>query len=163
MFSRVERPNATYIHTRRLRRRGPRSLTALHRRSHNHVSPSLSHSSDSPPADDLCQSRSSSAVNFDFNKLSILQCNLRGWISHHDELEACLQLTSHPSLIFLNEILLDASIAHPVITGYELVGRHEKSATKRGIAVFAIDGLASDIVLLFKSIDTERMWFVFHS
>ena len=101
------------------------------------------------PADDLGQSRSLSAVNF--NKLSIIQCNLRGWISHHDELEAGLVSTLKPSLVFLNETLLNPSIEHPSLSGYELVGRHEDTATKRGVAVFGIKSLASDIVLLHKS------------
>ena len=160
---RDERPDATPLSSRRSRRRGPRSLISLSRRSVSQSNSFLSqtHSSLSPPADDLCQSRSISAVEFD--KLSILQCNLRGWISHHDELEACLNLVSLPFLIFLNETLLDASIERPELSGYELVGRHETASTRRGIAVFAKNGLASDIVLVHKSDLTERMWFILHT
>ena len=100
----------------------------------------------SPPADDLGESRSLSAVEFE--KLSILHCNLRGWLSHHDELEAHIHLLHNPSLIFLNETLLNKSVESPKLTGYELVGRHEDVATQRGTAVFALEGIVSDIVLM---------------
>ena len=43
------------------------------------------------------------------------------------------------------------------------MGRHEEIATKRGVAVYALNEISSDVVLLLKSEYSERMWFLLHS
>jgi len=98
------------------------------------------------------------------NTLTILQCNIRGWLSHSAELHGQIRLLpTPPSILLLNETLLNPSISVPKVSGYTLVGRHETASTKRGIAAYALDNIAPDIVLLSKSSDTERMWFLLHS
>ena len=170
-----ERPDASSNNSQRYRRRGPRSLEALKRRSRSSFSlpfnsfsatPARSPHNDranspSSSSEGLCQSRPPPAILI--NQLSILQCNIRGWISHHDELEVILDLQSRPSLIFLNETLLNQSIENPGIAGYDLIGRYEEVATKRGIAVYASTDISSDVVLLLKSSSSERIWLLLHS
>jgi len=92
-----------------------------------------------------------------------MHCNIRGWISHKDELHGHIVQSDCPSLIVLNETLLDESVENPQVNGYQLVGRHESASTRRGIAAFAKDSFASDVVLLEKSSVTERMWLIVHS
>ena len=99
-----------------------------------------------------------------FDALTVLQCNLRGWLSHKDELFGHLNSLGHlPSLIVLNETLLNPSVKHPDIPGYQLIGRHEEISTQRGIAAFALNAIAPDVILLSKSEITERMWLLIHT
>ena len=96
------------------------------------------------------------------NSLTLLHCNIRGWLSHKDELFGHMQFMDPlPSLVLLNETLLNNSVQDPTLVNYELVGRHEGAATRRGVAVYAHKAIAPDIVLLMKSPVTERMWFFF--
>jgi hypothetical protein len=98
-----------------------------------------------------------------FNSFTLMHCNIRGWLSHSDELYGHIRHQNFPSIVALNETLLDNSVQDPALPGYELVGRHESAATRRGIAVYALKELAPDVVLVSKSEDTERMWFVVHT
>ena len=98
-----------------------------------------------------------------FDCLSILHCNIRGWLSHRDEFLGHISLAKFPSLLFLNETLLDDSVQHPSIPNYELIGRHEHASSRRGVAAYAHYTIAPDAVLLKKSADTERMWFLLHT
>ena len=97
------------------------------------------------------------------NSLTVLHCNIRGWLSHCDELFGHIHTLNGPSLVLLNETLLDSSVSNPQIPGYQLVGRHEEIGTRRGIAAFAANAIAPDVVLLLKSKITERMWLRVHT
>ena len=166
-----------------MRRRGPRSQIAKDRRARraSFMPCSPSSSVDGvfslPSTDGLCESRPSSVADFsEFDsspheltvanfpfQLSILQANIRGWLSHRDEFVGHIAFLEFPTLLFLNETLLNESIAAPEIPNYELIGRYEDVSTKRGVAVFALKAVAPDIVVLLKSPASERIWLLLHS
>jgi hypothetical protein len=103
-------------------------------------------------------------AGFELDTLTILHVNIRGWLSHKDELVGHIEaLDRKPSILALNETLLDESVSDPKIPGYVLVGRHETAKTKRGIAAYALEAIAEDLVLLEKSKVSERMWLLLHT
>ena len=63
--------------------------------------------------------------------------NIRGLRSHRDELQAVLDLRSpRPTIVFLNETFLDASVESVNLPGYALISRKDRDARGGGIAVF---------------------------
>ena len=92
---------------------------------------------------------------------SMLQCNIRGYISHRAELEGQLRLrASLPQLVCLNETFLDDSVEDIKLGGYRLVSRRDRADGRAGggIAVFAQDLFAEQMILLKHSPDYERSW-----
>jgi hypothetical protein len=158
------------IYRTRRRRRGPRSRDARIKRAldrftsqHQQMSVLTTCSSSSCSVDNIPLSSPCEAGQI-LNALVLLQCNIRGWISHKDELYGHIGLMEHrPSLVLLNETLWDASLQQPCLPNYELSGRHEKAATRRGVALFSRNEISPDVVFLEKSEVTERMWFYVHS
>ena len=115
------------------------------------------------PGDGLCQSRPDSpALHDSFN---VLHRNIRGFLSHRAEFEVVLALHDSPGFVCLTETLLDSSILHPSLTGYELVSRLDRRGGRSGggIACFAKTEVARRIVHIADSDDFERSWLIIHS
>ena len=163
------RPDASNLSSKR-NHRGHRSFRVLVRRScpqpyrFSNTVLSQTRKSHLPPADGLCESKPLSAV--DFTSLTFLHCNLRGWISHHTELEGYLKLQpAFPSIICLNETLLsNKGVDFIGLTGYEKIARRDRDEQDGGgIAVFALSEIAHNLVLLYTSLVAERVWILIHS
>ena len=67
---------------------------------------------------------------------------------------------SLPHLICLNETLLDDPGFDPQLGGYKLISRRDRDDGRAGggIAVFALDGFAEQVIFLSHSTDHERSW-----
>ncbi len=103
---------------------------------------------------------------FSISSLRIVHFNLRGWLSHSAELESFLQHSEpRPDIVCLNETLLDKSVLDIQISGYACVSRRDRRDGRAGggIAVFAIDGIADNIVHELDVDDHERCWHIIHS
>ena len=136
----------------RTRRRGPRSREAVLRRSHAH--PVVSQEG---VGSCLAESSSSSSTPV----FSFLQCNIRGFVSHRAELESLLRTqSSSPQLICLNETFLDESVIDIHVGGYKLISRRDRCDGRLGggIACFAQDDIAEQVIFLEHSVDDERSW-----
>ena len=145
--------------TRRLRRRGPRSVDALFRRSHV----SQNSCPRQPRGNGLRQSRPQLPSLHD--SFVVLHHNIRGFLSHHAEFEMVLASHGYPAFVCLVETFLDSSMLHPTLSGYELVSRRDRGSDRfgGGVAVFAKSSLAARIVHLDDSAVCERSWHIIHS
>ena len=74
-------------------------------------------------------------------------------------------MSTKPMLVCLNETLLDASVESTGLGGYTLISRRDRDDGRSGggIALFAADCIAPQMVLLEKSEDHERAWHTIHS
>ena len=100
----------------------------------------------------------------------MLQCNIRGFSSHCVELEGQLRLLpTRPEIVCLNETLLevplDATAGRIELEGYTLISRRERDDGRvgGGIALFALDSIAPQVVLLEHSKEHERSWHAIHT
>ena len=143
----------------RIRRQGPRSSEATLRRSrrhHVHMHESFEQGGR------LCKpSLSPSCSDSSF---SLIHMNIRGFISHRQELEVYLALLNFPALVGITETFLDQSVANPSLHGYSLVSRLDRrdGRSHGGIALFARDNLASFVVHNGDSETDERSWYSLH-
>ena len=145
-------PMASPVHGEELRARGSiRSSDGLAREH-------LQHDRDNGP----CEAGPSI-----FKDFSLLQCNIRGFLSHRAELEGQLRLLpSVPSMVCLNETFLDESVSDDKLwlSGYRLLSRRDRCGrTGGGIACFAADRFIEHVALLEHSADFERTWHTIHS
>ncbi len=151
----------------RRRRRGHRSWAfRILRFNHRFARPSTFDVSDNsclPPVGGPSQAGPEPTDIQFHNFLTILHCNIRGWLSHRDELVGHFASIGRPAIIFLNETLLNESVENPALEEYILIGRHEAACNKRGAAVYAHFSIAPDVVLLKKSVAAERLWIVAHT
>ena len=163
------------LRSRRHRQRGPRSADALMRRSSGQVAmhanaycrnllPPSGGPSQSGPLPLVEQPMvQNSAVD---SVLSILHVNIRGWLSHHAELEAHIRLLpKKPMIVAVNESFLNASVSSVKLNGYELICRHDRDDGKQGggILVFIAIAYSSNVTLLKRSDTAERCWCLLHS
>ena len=143
----------------RLRRRGPRSLHALAKRSHR---TSLNSRSHRPQGGDLCKPKSvppSSVHSF-----TLLHHNVRGFLTRRAELEAHIEALRWPQLVALTETWLDASTTSPSLSGYCVVSRLDRGERQGGgVILFAHKSIASQIVHIGSSDFSERTWHILHS
>ena len=97
--------------------------------------------------------------------IRFLLVNIRGFISHHTELEARLSLLGHPEVVGVTETFLDPSVLAVSISGYKLISRLDRRDGRRcgGIALFAVTAIADRIVHTGDSDDHERSWHTLHS
>ena len=114
------------------------------------------------PGDGLCQSRPLSPVE-SYN-ITILHCNIRGFLSHTTELEGRLTLLSYkPMIITLNETFLDESVKAITLSGYSLISRRDRDCHGGGIALFCLESIFDAITHLKDSEEYERSWHTLHS
>ena len=158
------RPDASNFTRRRLRRRGPRSSDARIRRSERY-SKFSSHSQSLLSALDCDLRESRSLQSIVSQPITIFHSNVRGFISHSDELLGQIRnLNFYPSFITLNETLLDASVEQIELSGYMLVSRRDRCNREGGgIALFCIPELFDSIVHLENDEDFERSWHTLHT
>ena len=102
---------------RRRRRRGPRLLHALERRSR----PLYQESKRQPPGGSPGVS-GLEPLAFDM-KVTITYLNIRGFASHQVELEAYLRIHQFPSIVGITGPFLDASTKNICLSWYVLVSR----------------------------------------
>ena len=97
--------------------------------------------------------------------ITVLFLNIRGFVSHHIELEAYARIQGLPGIIGMTETLLDPS-TEKYIAEYALVsrlGRRVVNTKGGGIALFAREDVASHIVHVGDSEKFERSWFILHA
>ena len=147
----------------RLRRRGPRSAEAIIRRARGSQSESASVTTSLPHGDDPCKSGLMPPSVID--KFTILHHNIRGFLSHRDELEILLYKYEYPSFVGLVETFLDDSIQAPALTNYELLARKDRGGLRQkgGVILFVRNDLAKYAVQLGNSESAERVWVLLHS
>ena len=100
------------------------------------------------------------------NKVTVLFLNIRGFVSHHIELQAYLRICGMPSIVGITETLLDASTTTIVLAGYELVSRLDRRIgfpKSGGIALFVRSELVDRLVHVADSEMHERSWHILHS
>ena len=149
----MERPDAHY----KRRKRGPRSLTALERRRRRADCPTLT--TKQPGDRDSCQTES--FLSFESANFSVFHCNVNGFRSHADELDACLELLEEkPTFVVLNETKLNKTTSDEelTLTGYTLLSRRDRRGGQQGgsIACFVRVDAAASAVLLRHSEEDER-------
>ena len=100
---------------------------------------------------------------FSANDVVIVQFNLRGFLSKHAELASYVQLAG-PDVVCLTETLLDPSIDEISLPGYRLVLRRDRDDGREGggVAVFASDAIANNVVHIESSPSSERVWHIVH-
>ena len=148
---------------RRGRRRGPRSIAALiRRRPVQNV--------EEPIAEKVatnigCMPHGWSPCQSGLHCITFLHHNIRGFVSHKDELEILLKLHSYPCFVGLVETFLGPSIHHPKLNGYVVVARRDrgKRRQKGGILFLVREDLLRYVVHLGNSTVAERLWIAFHS
>ena len=125
-----------------MRRRGPRSEAAKHRR--------LQHTTG---AQDL------------HGSISFLLANVQGFLSAHAELTARIRLLNvPPDIVCLNETFLNQSIEEPVLEGYRLVSLRDRAdCFGGGVLVFARVAMADLVVQRHISEEAERIWITIHT
>ena len=135
----------------RLRKRGPRSFAACERRRLRRPQATTDHNS-------LLASSIFSATD-----LVIAQFNLRGFLSKCAELDSYVQIAG-PDIVCLTETNLDPSVGEIALTGYSLISRRDRDDGRAGggIAVFASDSIAPNVVHIESSTDSERAWHIVH-
>ena len=102
----------------------------------------------------------------DVSMLSILHVNIRGWLSHHVELEAHIRLLPKvPMFVVVNETFLNASVEAVKLSGYDIICRRDRDDGRQGggILVLASTPNALNVTLLKKSEVAERCWCLLHS
>ena len=99
------------------------------------------------------------------NKITLLHVNIRGFISHSAELEVHLAMCGMPNFVGITETWLKDSIEHISLAGYTLVSRKDRSDGRQGggIALFALNLVAAQIVHVADSTNHERSWHVLHT
>ena len=102
------------------------------------------------PDDGLCQSSSTSSV--ESHRVTILHCNIRGFVCHSAELAGRLSLlTEKPMLVALNETFLDEAVKDIKLAGYALVSRRDRLSHGGGIALFCLETVFDAITYLENS------------
>ena len=92
--------------------------------------------------------------------------NIQGLLSSIDELVGYLLLMKQrPSILCLNETFLDQSVGDVEIEGYKLISRLDRRDGRKcgGIAVYALQSVASQATFLFHSKQHERTWMLVHT
>jgi len=99
------------------------------------------------------------------DKFTILHHNIRGFLSHRDELEILLYKYEYPSFVGLVETFLDDSIQAPALTNYELLARKDRGCLRQkgGVILFVRKDVAKYAVQLGNSECAERVWVLLHS
>ena len=153
----LERPPGTSHSACRSRRRGPRSLAALRRRSQAHLI------RESSQGDGRCETGDPSPLQFEHFSFELL--NIRGFLGKRVELEGHLRLAeSLPQLVALNETFLDKSVHAIRIAGYSVISRRDRrDGAGGGIALFARVSVSESITLLEHSATHERSWHILHA
>ena len=145
--------------SRRLRRRGPRSLHAVDRRCRLDTQNSGLHR---PRGSSLCKSKLALPSNDCF---TLVHLNMHGFCSHRHELEVQLEVLGYPDFVAITETVLDKSTISPALYGYELISRLDRRDGRSGggIAFFARSALAKTVVHMGDSANHERSWHTLHS
>ena len=145
--------------SRRLRRRGPRSLLSLRSRQKRFGKEALWQ----PPGGDPCESGSEPSLQD--NSFTLSHANIHGFTAHRAELSLFCSLAGHPGLIALNETLLDESVQNVSLDGYVLVSRLDRRSggSWGGICLFACQDFARSVSHLGDSDTHERSWHTLHS
>ena len=92
--------------------------------------------------------------------ISILFYNIQGMLSHLPELVASIRLSeTRPSLVCIVETFLDVSVENVDLEGYDEVARRDRDDGRKGggVVVYACKDISSRIVLLEKSVSSERV------
>ena len=91
--------------------------------------------------------------------------NIRGFISHSDELSAVLEAEKWPTYVGITESKLNNPVQEPVLHGYRLVSRRDRGGGSPGggILMFAREGFEDTIVHIENSKEFEHTWHVIHS
>ena len=97
--------------------------------------------------------------------ITFLHHNIRGFISHKDELEVLLKIHSYPCFVGSMETFLDPSRHHPKLNGYVVVARKDRGGLRQkgGFFCFVRDDLLRYVFHLGNSSVAERLWIAFHS
>ena len=135
----------------RLRRRGPRSMDSREGRRRNREGPS---------SDDTETKLESSEAG-----LTMLQINLRGFLSHIAEVTALLRgMDEKPFLVALNETFLTKAIENVQLEGYQVLARRDREGQwGGGVLVFVLDQYFPRVTLVEQSASAERIWVIVHS
>ena len=154
-----ERFPQSLVITRR-RRRGPRSLHAIMRSARTTGSDDRRQ----PPSG--CPGKSGHLPFVQENKVTVLFLNIRGFVSHHIELQAYLRIFGMPIIVGMTQTLLDASTTTIALVGYELVSRLDRRIgfpKSCGIALFVRTEFVDRLVHVADSEIHERSWHILHS
>ena len=160
-------PNLLVV-SRRLRRRGPRSLQAVNRRRRrhhvSHSEGSVSSNSDLPGGG--CgepQPEPSAIFVSPMQPLSCVSVNIRSLRAHSAEL--CVHLEKlQPQVLLITETWLDDSCGEFCIPGYWNVSRRDRSDGRcgGGVAVYGRNGF-DGICFIDSSLSAELSWHIIHT
>lgn len=134
----------------RWRARGPRSIDARERRLLRNNA-RLSSASVAAPAAVLAETH--------WDRVSIMQVNIRGLISHAAELVGRLRLLpTLPLMLCLNETFLNKSVGEVPVEGYTCVSRHDRADGRwgGGVATYVQSEFAQQVTSLGTSDSAER-------
>ena len=97
--------------------------------------------------------------------LTLLCCNIRGFISHSAELSVHLELIGMPHFVGLVETLLTDLVGDISLPGYSLVSRRDRQDGRQGggIALFALASVVAEIVHVADSLKHERSFHLVHT
>ena len=172
--------SAPFFRGKRLRRRGPRSQTAILRRSlpkdkRCRALPGISpgEAGDLMPVNNICnQSHQGNSVNNDTHILhesaasanhslhgvSVYLVNIRSVIAHLTEL--CFHLETHrPHVVCIQETWLDQTVKNITVPGYEIVSRRDRkdTANRGGVLTLRREDY-NGLVHISNSSSEERSW-----
>ena len=96
--------------------------------------------------------------------LSIFHINVRGFVSHSDELSAVLTFENYLTYVGISETFLNDSVEDVDLPGYTLVSRRDRrNGSGGGICLFVKSELEDTIVHIADSTSHERSWHVIHA
>ena len=142
----------------RRRRRGPRSVLAVLRRSHKRSS--------GAPSDVAVGESAAITSEIDSNNLqhlSIYSINIQCFLAREAVLYHYLSI-HRPSFVCIQESWLDASYQEVALPGYHMLSRRDRAdnANRGGVIVFVRIDIADHAVLIHKSENSERCWHYIH-
>ena len=108
----------------------------------------------------------STPSSFAFATCTIDHVNIRGFISHRAKLEAHLLMNCFcPYILSINESFLERAFEEPCVSGFELVGRRDRSDDSGWgiVLLFALASIASYVCLLEVGCNYEAVWATIHS
>ena len=138
--------------TRRLRRRGPRSVESIARRAERYQRKC-------PQEIDSGKSRIETPTHeLKMQPLIVLCINIRSLMGKLGELVTLVERLE-ANLIFIQESWLDASVVNPVVRNFYVLSRRDRNEkSNRGGSIIYARGDLNNVIAFKKCAGSERLW-----
>lgn len=97
------------------------------------------------------------------NSISFVHFNIRGFLSHVDELHVVLADLGKPGVVGLTETFLDESVKDVFVAEYVVISRRDRNRHGGGILLLAHVSVVPHIVHTANSLSYEISWHILHT